>query len=964
MTDIHAPDAFARIIRHFAGPECLAFADWLVDRSSELAQAELELILSAAQDALRNTLRLKLNRLLLLELHAAERAGELTARDDADRFAQFVEHCLQPAFAEHLDRRYPPLRLRLKRLLGQQRNAIESLISRFIADRAALARLLGGPAGCLLALRFGQGDLHAGGQSVARLSFEAGDVMYKPRSLKVDKVLDELLVHVFGDSVTRVRLPKVLDRGDYGWAAFVMHRYCADEQDLRTFYRGLGHWLAALRLLGGTDIHLENLIAAGPVPVVIDVESLFCITPEVAPSGYGQAYDLAAAMIRGSVLRTGIVPFRTPALGFEGADISAAGALPGQQPQVHAPIIVNEGTTAARVKVVSVDMTTAQNHPDPHPKVSLYWDRISEGFLEASARLHELDAAGKLDPLLAGFEGCLVRNIRRPTQVYVEIGRMLWHPASLHDEAKAIGSARDLMVRNAAMVPIAPGKPHEIAAEIDDLLHGDVPIFVAPISRSQIDAVIADWRAMRIELEELTIRSALVATDLNQRMHENKDERSGRFYAARHPHTDRLEARRRKLTANAVERLLHLAVRGGDGSTTWITPEIGRSGWLVQPVYPDVYFGLGGIAVVLAGYQHEVASGRAIPVKDVEDALMGALHVMRAMETAEKPDTVGGFSGYGAQIWTWLSLYDLRQEPHLLTRAVERAEALEEEGFGDDDLFDIIDGASGAIIPLLGLAEATGDTRWLALAARAGWRLEAGAMLDERGARWPLAASAEPTGGFAHGAAGIAWSLARLVLAGAGDESDRTRWSVLSDKAFAFQETLYDESLGNWIDIRANAGDNSFHTWCNGSVGIGLAACDLYTRTRDPRHLHTLRRAAAIARGKWGAGHTLCHGDMSLWELLVRSAALDPDGCAIDRDEATGEIVSAIEEHRGMVGGLTRAAFTPGLMTGLAGAIHGLNRMHRDCTLASPLLLERREQRHESKRAVFVEGHQSVEGLN
>jgi len=939
MTETNAPDAFARIIEHFAAPACLAFTARLAELSSGLDQSEATLIQAVAEEALRNSARLRLSRLLILELHAAKLAGELTATDDASRFAQFVEHALQPAFAKHLDRRYPPLRTRLERLLDQQRNAIESLVARFIADRVELALLLGRPAGCLTGLSLGQGDLHAGGQTVARLSLEGGEVIYKPRSLRVDKVLDAFLASVFGDGVDRVRVPQVMDRGDYGWAAFVAHRYCDGDEELRTFYRGLGHWLATLRLLGGTDIHLENLIAGGPVPVIIDVESLFSIVPETAPSGYGQAYDLAAAMIRGSVLRTGIVPYRTPALGFNGADISAAGALPDQQPLVHAPIIVDEGTTAARVKVISVEMATAQNHPSPRPKVSLYWDQISEGFLEASARLHQLDAEYRLAPLLAGFEGCLVRDIRRPTQIYAELGRMLWHPASLHDEASAIERARDLLARNAAVVSIAPSAPEEIMAEIDDLRYGDIPIFVAPLGRAQIDAVVADWRAMRIELEELTIRSALVATDLNQRMRDREEERSGLFYTARHPHTDRLEVRRRKLAADAAERLLRLAVRGDDGSMTWITPEIGRSGWLVQPVYADAYFGLGGIAVVLAGYQHEVEHDRADAVDGLDEALAGALQVMRAMEIADKPQTVGGFSGYGAQIWAWLNLYGLQRKPELLARAIVRAEALEQEGFGNDQLFDIIDGAGGAIIPLLGLAEVTGNVRWHALAALAAQRLEASAIVDERGARWPMAET-EPAGGFAHGAAGIAWSLARLVLAGAGDETDRARWSSLSDKAFAFQDSLYDEALGNWIDIREGAGDNSFHTWCNGSVGIGLAAGDLYARTRDPRHLHTLRRAAAASRDKWGASHTLCHGDMSLWELQVRAAALDPDGCAADPDEASAQIVSAIEEHRGMVGGLTRAAFTPGLMTGLAGAIHGLNRMHPKCALASPLLLE------------------------
>jgi len=494
------------------------------------------------------------------------------------------------------------------------------------------------------------------------------------------------------------------------------------------------------------------------------------------------------------------------------------------------------------------------------------------------------------------------------------------------------------------VVMIAPSAPEEIMAEIEDLRYGDVPIFVAPLGREQIDVIVADWRAMRIELEELTIRSALVATDLNQRLRNHEEERSGRFYAARYPHTDRLEARRRMLAADAVERLLRLAVRGSDGSITWITPEISRSGWMVQPVYADVYFGLGGIVVALAGYQHEVVSGRANAVGELDEVLAGALQIMRTMEVADKPQTVGGFSGYAAQIWTWLSLYDLRREPDLLARAVARAEALEQEGFGNDRLFDIIDGAGGAIIPLLGLAEATDDSRWLALAAAAAERLEASAIIDERGARWPMAGEEEPAGGFAHGAAGVAWALARLVLAGAGSAADRARWSALSDQAFAFQDALYDETLGNWIDIRPSAGANSFYTWCNGCVGIGLAAGDLYARSRDPRHLRTLRRAALAARDKWGASHTLCHGDLSIWELLVRAAELDPEGCAIDPDEATAQIVSAIEEHRGMVGGLTRAAFTPGLMTGLAGAVHGLTRMHPDCRLASPLLLERRSQ--------------------
>jgi type 2 lantibiotic biosynthesis protein LanM len=937
--ETHTSDAFASIIDHFTAAARAALAERLAAISG-LDAGEVSLIRETADEALRFNARLKLNRVLLLELHAANRCGQLTAENDADRHDQFIELALQPEFADHLDRRYPSLHRRLQRALDQQAGAIETLAARFAADRGLLVHFFARPAGRLTALSVGQGDLHAGGQAVARLSLEAGEVMYKPHSLRVDMVLDTFLQQVFGAIPDRIRVPEVIDRGDYGWASFVVHRYCEGEEELRAFYLGLGHWVAVLRLLGGTDIHHENLIAAGPVPVVIDAESLFAVIPKPAPAGCGQAHDVAQALISGSVLRSGIVPFRASDDGFDGADLSAAGALPNQQPKIQIPIIVDEGTTEARLKLVDTDITHSQNHPSALPDVSAHWNRISEGFLAASNSLRELDAEGVLETWLAEFEGCPVRDIRHPTQIYAEIGRMLWHPASLHDEAKAIERARDLFSRNAAITSITASTPEEITGEIDALLYGDIPVFVAPLTRTQINAALADWRAMRIDLEELTIRSALVTTELNLRG--NLPDRIGdeRLCRAQNPHAERLDGRRRKLAVDVVERLLKLAVSGADGTTTWITPETTSEGWFIQPLQGDIYFGLGGVTVALAGYLREVEDGRADPVPGTEEALRGALQTLIALEANEKPRNLGGFAGYGSHIWTWLTLHDLLRRPDLLARAVASAEALETEGFHDEDAFDVIDGAAGVIVPLLGLADATGDTHWLALAARAAQHLEKTAAVDALGASWRSPFQG-PIGGFSHGATGIGWALARIASSKAGSDADRARWQMLADAAFAFEDSLYDESCGNWIDKRYPELNKSHDTWCNGSVGIGLAAADLYARGGDAHHLQRLRRAVAAARGKWGISHTLCHGDFSLWELQVRAAALDPVGCAEDLTESAAHVISSIEENRGIVTGRARAAFTPGLMNGLAGAVHGLNRLHRDCTLPSPLLLER-----------------------
>lgn len=932
-------DGFAPVIRHFTAASAGELTAHLTRASPRLDAHDALLIRTAAEEALHANARLKLNRVLLLELHAAKLAGELTAADDDARFGQFLSHALTPEFAAHLDRHYPPLRPRLQRMLDRQCHAIKGLIDRLADDRERLATLLGRSPGRLTGLALGRGDLHAGGQAVARLSFEGGEVMYKPRSLRIDARLDAFLARLFGETATRIRVPEVVDRGSYGWAAFVAHRYCAGEDEMHAFYHGLGRWLAVLRLLGGTDVHLENLVAAGPVPVIVDVESLFALLPPSAPSNYGEAYDLAQELIRGSVLRTGIVPVRAPALGLENVDVSAAGALPGEQPSVRAPIIAGEGSTDARVEIVAVEVGSSQNLPSPRPELSRYWNDISDAFLETTDRLRRLDAGGGLAPLLESFVGCEVRDIRRPTSAYVEIGRMLWHPTSLHDEAKAIARARDLFERHAAVVPLAPSAPREIADEIEDLRHGDVPIFVTPLDRRRIDAALDNWREMRLDVEEMAIRSALVVTELNRRAHEPEGSDS-RFYFARRPHTERLDARRRKLAADAAGRLLALAVRGRDGSVTWITPEASREGWHVEPLQADVYFGLGGVAVALAAYRREVDEGRMDDVPGIVETLEGALQVLDAIARDEKPHGTGGFTGYGGRIWSWLALHELLRRPEPLAHARAYAEALEREDFAANPYFDIIDGSSGAIVPLLGLFETTGDTRWLALAVRAGQRLESAAAIGEHGAHWPATGHAEPIGGFAHGSAGIAWALARLALAlaDAGDRAGSERFRTLVEEASRFQESLFDESIGNWRQHASGSGN--VHTWCGGSIGIGLAACDLFARSGDPRHLRDLRRAVVASRDQWGISHTLCHGDLSLWELLVRASALEGEAPQVARDAATAQVLSAIEEHEGMVGGMTREAFTPGLMTGLAGAIHSLCRMHPACGFASPLLLE------------------------
>ena len=189
---------------------------------------------------------------------------------------------------------------------------------RWTADRRRLSDLCGGDPAELNELSFGAGDSHRGGSTVAMAGGEGWRVVYKPRSLAIDNALRSFVAELAEDhgSALSIRVPQVIDCGDYGWAESVTHRFAAGNEELLSFYRGIGHLLALMRLLSGSDLHAENVIAQGGSPVVVDCETLF--TPKIppSPSGYGVASDRAGELIARTVLSIGVLPGRGVSLGF------------------------------------------------------------------------------------------------------------------------------------------------------------------------------------------------------------------------------------------------------------------------------------------------------------------------------------------------------------------------------------------------------------------------------------------------------------------------------------------------------------------------------------------------------------------------------------------------------------------------------------------------------------------------
>jgi type 2 lantibiotic biosynthesis protein LanM len=966
--DTAVEDDVERMLGRLVEPSLARLAAQL-RQVTTLSTPERDAVHAAVAATVTPTVWRRVSRVMLLELNAARVTGQLTAPDPQGRWREWVDRLASPDGWEKVAEPYPSLLPGIRTIVSNRCAAGLRLARRFGADRDRLAGLLGTAPGDLRQISMDAGDSHLGGQSVAIVTCDAGRLVYKPRSVRVDAVLGRFLATLLADQPadTRIRVPRVCTSDDtdgpYGWAEFIDHRYCRDDTELAQFYRGLGHWLAVMRVLSGSDLHNENVIACGPVPVVVDCETLFTPFDTGRASGYGDAVDLAAYRTKQSLLRSGLLPGRGAMLGWRGVDTSAAGFLPGEQPTVQVPTIADAGTDRARLALTTAPIEPSANLPSPAPDLGRYWQSVVDGFVEVTGALRALDTAGALAPRLAEFADCPVRVVVRDTTAYTELGRMLWHPSSLHEPAPARQRAAELLRRHADNRPGAPDDPAVIEAEITELLDGDVPVFTTTpatgvltgpggtrygTARDLVAEALDRWRRVDPDTDRRVIQAAMVSAYLNDGWRSG----GGRLPEVRARAAD-VDRRRRAAAAGIVRRMCDEALRGADGTATWVAAVRNPTGWSVQPLPADMYGGTAGVAVVLAGYLREMTHDRADPVPEVAELLAAVTETARraddqqetfrvesrAADITLRPDAPGGYLGLGSRIWGWLLLRDLGAVTG--KEALQRASALAAlmpDAVAADQEHDLLTGAAGAIVPLLALAGCTDDAgeaqRWRDLAVSIGDRLRTSATFGGVGAGWPTEAFPDGIGGFAHGVTGIGWALVRLALA-TGADGPRD----LADAAFDREESYFDADHRNWRDIRQPVEAQVFGgAWCHGSVGIGVAASDLLHRDGDGRWGDLLRRAAtATTTYSFGYNHTLCHGDLGAWELLERAWAAGLGPADLRRDEVVARMLTSLEEH-GPVSGMTRDAFSPAMMAGEGGVVYQLLRLHPDSDLPSVLL--------------------------
>jgi type 2 lantibiotic biosynthesis protein LanM len=904
-------------------------------------------------------------RTLVLELHRSRVAGELAGDSPAARFASFTA-----ALRDHPGRRqalftdYPVL---ARQLVVQVRTWVTAG-ARFAAHLAAdqdkiehtLAggRPLGGPTEVLTGL----GDQHRGA-SVTLVRWPDGtQLVYKPRSMAVDVHFQQLVGWVNDRGGPGLRVVGCLDRGDHGWMEFVAASPCPDEPARYRFYRRQGALLALLYVLGASDIHAENLIAAGEDPVLIDLETLLQPGQPVSTPGLTDADVTAGEAARESVMAAGLLPQRSWIRAAGSAvDLSGLGYQPGQRSPLAVAAVRDAGLDTMRVELTRVPLGEPAHRPaaaDTPLRLLDYTQDLLAGFTDVYQVCAEHRAELAAGPL-AAFADDEVRVILRSTLTYATVLSISFHPDFLRD-AMDREALFDALWRD---VPAQPSLAACVAAERADLWRNDIPVFTTTVSGTvlrdsagepvpgyPLEPAIARARARLAGLgpDDLARQRWLVSATLGTVVLDAID---GSEYAASRviaPPSARQRGEpaqyRDQLVAAADmagQRLAKIAFRAG-GSAQWLGPNspLGNT-WSMGPLGADFFHGLTGVALFLGWLGRLTEDER-------HDALAREAWRTAAGQLDQNGlERFGGMAGVGGLVYGLVQLSRLWSDESLLDLAEKQALASAPHA-AEDVLYDFTTGAAGTIAGLAALYELRPSASLRDCIRGHASRLLATAIHTDTGVGWlsdPVRTSRGaqlPVAGFAHGNAGVilALALAATIL---GDQASHEA----ACSALAYEQALFDPAAGVWAELGDHAllrvAGKAPHRayWCYGGTGIGLSR--LRTRADlDPAAVGMLEVQAALnALDVQPVGsHCLCHGELGNTELYLQAAT------ALDRPElraqarARGVAVAEAIRSSGWRCGMPLNIHTPGIMFGLAGIGYGMLRLAEPDTVPALLTLQ------------------------
>ncbi|HET8843009.1 MAG TPA: type 2 lanthipeptide synthetase LanM, partial [Ktedonobacteraceae bacterium] len=380
----------------------------------------------------------RLSKTFVLEMHIARLQDKLQGETAEERFLDFIHHMSQEGDIVSLLEEYAVLARQLVLALEQWIAYTQEFIKHLSADWPQIRTTFfpEQDPGPLSEIQCGAGDAHRQGRSVVILTFQSGQrLLYKPRSLAVDIHFQHMLTWLNQQGAQPpFRTITLLDRGSYGWSEFVYAQSCTTEEAVERFFERQGNYLALLYACNAIDMHIENVIAAGEYPVLVDLEALF--HPQMGENDPAHSFQLGLRSIDNSVFRIGLLPCRIwSSKDASGVDLSGMGGQEGQITPFAVPRWEASGTDQMRLIRQRVEIPPGQNRPKLNEEdvdVLRYRTQLLRGFTNMYHLLQER-RTGLITEVLPRFAQDEIRLLFRPTRRYANLLRESFHPELLQD---------------------------------------------------------------------------------------------------------------------------------------------------------------------------------------------------------------------------------------------------------------------------------------------------------------------------------------------------------------------------------------------------------------------------------------------------------------------------------------------------------------------------------------------------
>jgi len=695
-------------------------------------------------------------------------------------------------------------------------------------------------------VKSGLSDFHNYGRQVISVLFTSGlQLIYKPRNLGIEESYFNLLNWLNRKELSLpFKLLKVLNYSTHGWVEFIEHLPCYSQEQAKRYYYRVGMLLCVLYMLKATDCHYENIIASNEYPVLIDLETLMhhYISNE-ALSDTSEAHILALHKLRKSVL--GIILLPQWELQQNGSVHDVSG-LSNKRIPLRLLQWQNINTDNMTLKYKEITGEQAVNLP-LLKEISLSPEDYVEDLISGFREVYQVFLKYKneilgIESLFSNLFKQQIRFIYRNSMSYGLALQKVLHPKFLRDGVDR-SIELDIFSKDLLKLNSKPLSWELLQAEQQALNQLDIPYFttrpdsrhltVSPSkvienyftdsSKNQVISHLESLSPEDLEQQIRYIRSTLYSQKSVKSKFSCPDHTTVTNFSEIAPITQNEIVTQVTSIANKIQQE---AICGTDGSATWITLGIvpGTEKFQVQPMDYSLYEGNCGVALFLAALESVTGNSTFRPLA------LAALQPIRQncgeaawSQAITKEMGIGGASGLGSLIYAFVRISQFLREPQLIEDAKKLACLVTPESIAADCTFDVMSGASGAILGLLALYDAYPDSDILERLLSCGHHLLSHRVTSKSGYRAWATYQKRILTGFSHGAAGIAYALLRLYAV-----TQEQSFREAAEEAIAYERSVFSAQASNWPDFRFSSmtGDDQptfANSWCHGASGIGLA---------------------------------------------------------------------------------------------------------------------------------------------